>query len=213
MKLGLISLISPLGCAVRRWVCLYQGCPLWFLSTLCCRSEKEHILHWNVFNRSWNRTLACFWKTWRTSSNNLSILKIWLNILWPMKSWPSSQRRSSCWWKAYSTSCAWLLPPYNGLCGTDGKAQSLFLFSEFLWAWSSCSEGYCHEDSCICSVGNLLTILGVVCLSTTDCLFVSLSTAIYLAKKNIKRKGILEEYEKVRRFCTCSMPNSLFARA
>lgn len=138
MKLGLISLITPLGCAVRRWVCLYQGCPLWFLSTSCCRSEKEHIQHWNVFKRSWNRTLACIWKTWRTNSNNLSILKIWLSILWPMKSWPSSQRRSSCWWKAHSTVCAWLLPPAMACVALMAKQSTKFVSLQ--WAFVSFRE-------------------------------------------------------------------------
>lgn len=165
MKFGLISLITPLGCEVYRWVCLYQGCPLWFLSTLCCRSKKEHILHWNVSNRSWNRTLACIWKTWRTNSNNLSILKIWLSKLWPMKSWLSSQRRSS-----YSQHHACMAASTHAMPCVALMAKQSAKFVSLLWAWSSCSEGYCNEDSCICSVGILLIILGVVCLSRAEML-------------------------------------------
>lgn len=52
---------------------------------------------------------------------------------------------------------------------------------------------------------------GFVGLSVTDSLFAPPSTAIYLAKKNIKRKGILEEYEKVRRNCTRSITSPLFS--
>lgn len=69
------------------------------------------------------------------------------------------------------------------------------------------------RDTCVCHVVNFLIILGFIGLSITDCLFASPFTAIYLAKKNIKRKGILEEYEKVRRCCSIASPSFAVALA
>lgn len=89
--------------------------------------------------------------------------------------------------------------------GDKAKQQVHFSSVSFCELGAHAQEGIITDQGpYVFHGGNLLIILEFVGLSIADRLCASPSAAIYLAKKNIKRKGILEEYEKVRRRCTHS---------
>lgn len=142
---------APLGCAVHGWVCLCQDCPLWFY--LCCAVElleKKHILHWNALNRTWKKTLACNWKTWRMNSKKPQHLKdLSQYSLTPeaLSELPEEEellvegtRHRGC---SPRTHCL-------AKCWWQSKAAGSFFFSELLWAWSSCPGGNYNRPRSLC---------------------------------------------------------------
>lgn len=188
MKVGLISLVCTWGLRSSQTDLFI---PRWLLSALCCRSSgeiKKPVLDWNG-TKHW----PVFGKLGGQTLKNLSIFKGWSGGLWPAKPIRNSQRRGDHRQNLTRPVLRGCSQPGSSGVSNKLEAPSSFYFGELE---AHALEYVVTKMMNACHMGKFLIILGFVGLS--DCLFAFPSIAIYLAKKNIKRKGILEEYEKVR---------------